>query len=61
MGILLVVFAISIGYATFIENDFDAITAKMLIYNAKWFEALMLLMIINFSGMIFKKQYAGAG
>ncbi len=56
MGILLVVFAISIGYATFIENDFDAITAKMLIYNAKWFEFLMLLMIINFSGMIFTKQ-----
>lgn len=38
MGILLVVFAIAIGYATFIENDFDATTAKMLIYNAKWFE-----------------------
>lgn len=56
MGILLVVFAISMGYATFIENDFDATTAKMLIYNAKWFEALMLLMVINFSGMIFTKQ-----
>jgi cytochrome c-type biogenesis protein CcsB len=56
MGILLVVFAISIGYATFIENDYDATTAKMLIYNARWFEFLMLLMIINFSGMIFTRQ-----
>jgi peroxiredoxin len=56
MGILLVVFAISIGYATFIENDFDSTTAKMLIYNAKWFEGLMLLMVINFTGMIFTRQ-----
>jgi len=56
MGILLVVFAISIGYATFIENDYDATTAKMLIYNARWFEVLMLLMIANFSGMIFTRQ-----
>lgn len=56
MGVLLVVFAISIGYATFIENDFDATTAKMLIYNARWFELLLLLMVINFSGMIFTRQ-----
>ena len=56
MGILLVSFAVAIGYATFIENDFDATTAKMLIYNARWFEALMLLMVINFTGMIFTRQ-----
>jgi cytochrome c-type biogenesis protein CcsB len=56
MGILLVIFAISIGYATFIENDFDAKTAKLLIYNAWWFEAVMVLMIVNFSGMIFSKK-----
>lgn len=56
MGVLLIVFAAVIGYATIIENDYDAITAKMLVYNAKWFEVLMLLMVINFSGMIFTKQ-----
>ena len=56
MGILLVVFAISIGYATFLENDFDAKTARLLIYNAWWFEAVMVLMIVNFSGMIFSKK-----
>ena len=27
MGILMVIFAFSIGYATFIESDFDAKTA----------------------------------
>ncbi|MCG8306027.1 MAG: cytochrome c biogenesis protein CcsA [Cytophagales bacterium] len=56
MGVLLVIFAIAIGYATFIENDFDSTTAKMLIYNARWFEVLMLIMIINFTGMIFTRQ-----
>ena len=56
MGILLAIFAISIGYATFVENDFDATTAKMLIYNAHWFEVLMMLMVVNFTGMIFTRQ-----
>ncbi len=56
MGILMVIFAISIGYATFIENDFDAKTAKLLIYNAWWFEAIMGLMVVNFTGMTFTKR-----
>ena len=54
MGILLVAFAIA--WATFIENDYDAITAKLMVYNARWFEILMLLMVINFTGMIFTKK-----
>ncbi len=53
MGILLILFAAAIGYATFVENDYDAVTAKMVVYNAKWFEALMGLMVVNFAGMIF--------
>ncbi len=56
MGILLIIFAISMGYATFIENDYGTSTAKLLIYNATWFEAIMVLMVINFSGMIFTRQ-----
>ncbi len=56
MGILLLIFAISIGYATFIENDFGSITAKMLVYNARWFEVVMILMVVNFTGMIFTRQ-----
>ncbi len=56
MGVLLIVFAIAIGYATFIENDYDAITARIYVYNARWFEVLLLFMIVNFSGMIFTKQ-----
>ncbi|WP_242132132.1 cytochrome c biogenesis protein [Aestuariivivens marinum] len=53
---LLVIFAIALGVATFIENSYDTITAKLLIYNAKWFEVLMLLMIFNFIGSVKRYQ-----
>ena len=56
MGILLLVFAYSIGYATFVENDYGPITARYMVYNARWFEVLMLLMVVNFAGMIFTKH-----
>ena len=49
---LLVIFAIALGAATFIENSYDTATAKILVYNAKWFEAIMVLMIINYIGSI---------
>ncbi|MDP2068548.1 MAG: cytochrome c biogenesis protein CcsA [Lutibacter sp.] len=52
---LLVIFAIAMGAATFIENSYDIITAKILVYNAIWFEVLMVLMIINFYGSV--KRY----
>ncbi len=52
-GILLVIFAIAIGYATFIENDYGTITAKILIYNSRWFEILLFLLSINLIGSIF--------
>jgi cytochrome c-type biogenesis protein CcsB len=52
-GILLMMFAISIGYATFIENDFGTTVAKSRIYNATWFELLLLLLAINMVGSIF--------
>jgi len=39
--ILMLIFAISIGTATFIENDYGTQTARALVYNAKWFEVLL--------------------
>ncbi|MBS1781101.1 MAG: cytochrome c biogenesis protein CcsA [Bacteroidetes bacterium] len=48
MIVLLFIFAGSMAVATFVENDYDTPTAKMLIYNAKWFEILMLWIIIIF-------------
>ena len=35
---LLLVFAIAIAYATFIENDYGTQTAQILIYRSTWFE-----------------------
>ena len=52
MAVLLLVYAASMGYATFLENDYGTPTAKALIYEAKWFELVMLLLIFNFIGNI---------
>ena len=51
-GILLVIFAIAIGYATFVENDYGTITAKILIYNSAWFEVLLFVIVLNLTGSI---------
>ena len=54
MAILFVSFSITMGVATFIENDYGTQTAKALIYNAWWFEAIMVFFVINFFGNIFR-------
>ena len=54
MAILFLIFALAMGIATFIENDHGTETAKALVYNAWWFEGIMLLFAINFFGNIFK-------
>ncbi|WP_298312786.1 cytochrome c biogenesis protein ResB [uncultured Aquimarina sp.] len=53
-GILLLVFAATMAIATFIENDYGTETSKALVYNAKWFEILVLLLAFNFLGNIAK-------
>jgi cytochrome c-type biogenesis protein CcsB len=54
MAVLFLIFAASMGVATFIENDHGTETAKALIYNAWWFEGIMVFFAINFFGNIFK-------
>ncbi|MFA5299529.1 MAG: cytochrome c biogenesis protein ResB, partial [Lutibacter sp.] len=51
---LFLVFAVSMGVATFIENDYGTETARALVYNTWWFEAIMAIFAINFFGNIFK-------
>ena len=46
-GVLMIVSAFSIGFATFIENDFGTIAAKALVYNALWFEIIIGIVFIN--------------
>ena len=53
-AILFIAFAAAMGIATFIENDYGTQTSKALVYNAWWFEAIMLLFVVNFFGNIFR-------
>ncbi len=52
---LLLVFATAIGSATFIEEKYDTVTAKLMVYNAWWFELVLFLLAVNFIGNI--KRY----
>lgn len=54
MAVLMSIFAISIGYATFIENDYGTMTAKADVYNAGWFELLLGLLTVNLAINIIK-------
>ena len=59
--ILLVVFGVSIAYATFAENNSGTEYARQIVYNAKWFEVLLVLLTINLVGsavryQLFKKR-----
>ncbi|MBN2611699.1 MAG: cytochrome c biogenesis protein CcsA [Bacteroidales bacterium] len=47
MAFLMIVFTISLALATFVENDFGPQTARSIIYNAKWFELLLFLALVN--------------
>jgi cytochrome c-type biogenesis protein CcsB len=47
MAALMLLFAFTIGYATFIENDYGTMTAKADIFNARWFEILLGLLALN--------------
>ena len=49
----ILIFAIAIGAATFIENDFGTSSAQKVIYQARWFELLLLL----FSGALVANIY----
>ena len=48
-AILFVLFPLSMGIGTFIESYHNTTTAKILIYNAWWFELMMVFFVINFA------------
>ncbi|MBE51209.1 MAG: hypothetical protein CMP51_05925, partial [Flavobacteriales bacterium] len=59
--LFLFLLAFAIGYATFIENDFGASSAKALIYNTWWFEFMLwflaFILILNiFKYNMFQKK-----
>ncbi len=52
MGGLFAFFAVSMAVATFIENDFGAGAAYAKVYNTKWFELILLLLVANLIGQL---------
>lgn len=51
-AVLFLVFAIAMAAGTFIEDAYNTTTARALVYNAWWFEAIMGFFLINFIGNI---------
>ena len=52
--VLLLIFAVAIGIATFIENDFGTETALAEVYRARWFEVLLFILSFNLVLAFFK-------
>lgn len=56
-GVLFVLFAVAMIAGTFIDANQETSPTPLtrtLIYHAFWFKAIMLLMVVNFIGNIFK-------
>jgi len=54
MAVLFLLFAAAMGIGTFIESWYSTETARIYIYNATWFEAIMVFFVINFMGNIYR-------
>jgi cytochrome c-type biogenesis protein CcsB len=54
MAILFVGFGVAMGIGTFVESKYSTDTARIWIYNAWWFEAIMVFFVINFIGNMFR-------
>ena len=53
-GLYMILFAVAIGVATFIENDFGTSSAQKVIFKARWFELLLVLFGISLLVNIFR-------
>ena len=56
MALLFIGFAAAMAAGTFIEDAYNTETARICIYNAWWFEAIMVFFVINFFGNIKRYQ-----
>lgn len=56
MAFLFLAFAASMAAGTFIEDAYNTDTARVIIYNTWWFEAIMVFFVINFMGNIKRYQ-----
>ena len=54
MALLFIAFSTAMAFGTFIESWYSTDTAKIWVYNAWWFELILVLFMANFFGNIFK-------
>ena len=54
MAVLFLGFGLAMGIGTFVESKYSTETARIWIYNAWWFEAIMVFFVINFGGNMFR-------
>ena len=52
MAMLFLVYGAALAMGTFVETWYNTDTAKIWIYNAWWFELIMVLFVVNFIGNI---------
>ena len=53
---LFISFSLAMAIGTFIESFYGTDASKILVYNATWFEVMMLLFVVNFAYNI--KRYS---
>jgi len=53
---MLFLLGLGAGVATFIESVYDTQSAKLLIYDAAWYEGVMLLLTLSLIGIIYKNK-----
>ena len=51
-AILFIVFCVAMAVGTFVESIHNTATARIWVYNAWWFEAIMGVFVLNFIGNI---------
>ncbi len=54
MAVLFIIYALAMAVGTFVENSYSTVTAREWIYDAWWFEVIMVFFVINFIGNIFR-------
>ena len=53
-AVLFIAFPVAMAVGTFLESFYSTTAAKIWVYNARWFELIMFLLMLNFFGNIFK-------
>jgi ABC-type transport system involved in cytochrome c biogenesis permease subunit len=56
MAFLFIVYAVAMACGTFIESKYNTDTARILVYNSWWFEAIHAFFLLNFFGNIKRYQ-----